>query len=564
MIVRRLVGLAVAAAATATLAATTLVVAPAPAAPAAVETPTAATAASITSVTDVVELRPLTTSSDERIVDDLGRDVLLRGANVNSLGEYWQGVPSIPPTIAVTDADWASMAAHGMSVVRLLVTWSRVEPQRGVIDQAYLDLVDTTVRAAARHGIYSVIDMHQDAWSATVATTDPASCPPGTGPGKGWDGAPAWATFTDGASTCTPGDRYAAPAVNTAFTSFYQDRDGIRTAFAAMWGAVSARFAGRPEVAGFDLLNEPPATLPADQLSPLYDQLLTDTIAAIRGAETTAGAPFHHLIIVEPAVGFADQSNGIVIPDPARLGLSPIGFVAGPHNYAESIGGLPVTVEQLNKIYVDLATARGVPTWIGEYGYWNTDPKTLETARREARSDDELRIGGAWWQWRQSCGDPHAVQWENGTVVAPSGTSVQLNLLGCPANTDLGPNEDFLHVLGRAYPRTSPGLLTSLRSDPDTGELDVVATAGAGDVGRQLVVWVPDGHPLDLRSENLTAVETTAVAGGTLVTASVASAGCYALHDRTATVSCVADVPSTTTTTTVAAPAAAVTPAFTG
>jgi len=561
VIPRRLAARVGALVAVATLVVTTLGATGTSAAPA---QPATVSTSALAAVTDVVELRPLTTSSDERIVDDLGRDVLLRGANVNSLGEYWQGVPSIPATIPVTDADWASMAAHGMSVVRLLVTWSRVEPQRGAIDQAYLDLVDTTVRAAARHGIYSIIDMHQDAWSATVATTDPASCPAGTVPGKGWDGAPAWATFTDGASTCTPGDRYAAPAVNNAFTAFYQDRDGVRTAFAAMWGAVSARFAGRPEAAGFDLLNEPPATIPADQLSPLYDQLLSDTIAAIRGAEAKAGAAFQHLIVVEPAVGFADQSNGIVIPDPARLGLSPIGFVAGPHNYAESIGGLPVTVEQLNKIYVDLATARGVPTWIGEYGYWNTDPKTLETVRREARSDDELRIGGAWWQWRQSCGDPHAVQWENGTVVAPGGTSVQLNLLGCPANTDLGPNEDFLKVLGRAYPRTSPGRLTALRSDPDTGELDVVATAGTGDVGRQLVVWVPDGHPLDLRGENLTAVETTAVEGGTLVTASVAAAGCYALHDRTATVSCAADVPSTTTTTADVPTTAAVTPAFTG
>ncbi|MEZ5143366.1 MAG: cellulase family glycosylhydrolase [Acidimicrobiales bacterium] len=324
---------------------------------------TRAAAGAGAAVTDAVALRPLSTSADHRIVDDLGRDVLLRGANVNSLGEYWQGVPSVPPTLAVTDADWAAMAAHGLSVVRLLVTWSRIEPQRGVIDESYLDLVDQAVLAAARHGIYSIVDMHQDAYSAFVATTDPGSCPPGTGPGKGWDGAPAWATITDGASTCTTGDRYAAPAVTTAFTSFYENRDGIRDRFVATWGAVSARFAGRPEVAGFDFLNEPPATMPAAQLEPLYDQLLRDGVAAIRDAEAAAGATFHHLIVVEPAVGFADPSLGIVIPDPARLGLRPEGFVAGPHNYAESIGlgGLDVTVEQLNQLYVDLATARACP-----------------------------------------------------------------------------------------------------------------------------------------------------------------------------------------------------------
>jgi endoglycosylceramidase len=499
-----------------------------------------ALAAPAAAVTDVVELRPLTTSTDQRIVDDLGRDVLLRGANVNSLGEYWQGVPTLPTTIAVTDADWAAMAANGMSVVRLLVTWSRIEPQRGQIDQAYLDLVDEHVRAAARHGIYSIIDMHQDAYSAFVATTDPATCPPGTQPGKGWDGAPEWATITDGASTCTTGDRYAAPAVSAAFTNFYENQDGIRDRFVATWGAVSARFAGRPEVAGFDFLNEPPATMPAAQLEPLYDALLADGVAAIRTAETAAGAPFRHLIVVEPAVGFADPSLGIVIPDPARLGLSPEGFVAGPHNYAESIGlgGLDVSVEQLNQIYVDLATARGVPTWIGEYGYWNTEHTTLETIRRHARSDDALRLGGAWWQWRQSCGDPHAVEWNQGAVVAPGGTSVQLNLLGCPANTDLGPNDAFLDVLGRAYPRATPGRLHTLASDPDTEQLDVVATATAGDVGQQLVAWIPDDQPLQLRAENLTGLAATAVPGGHLVTATVSTEGCYALHNASTWVSC--------------------------
>ena len=106
------------------------------------------------------DLLPLQTSPDRRIVDTAGRDVLLRGANVNSLGEYWQGVPALAPTVRVTDADWASMAAHGFSVVRLLVSWSRIEPERGVIDRRYLDRVDEHVRAADEHGIYTVIDMH--------------------------------------------------------------------------------------------------------------------------------------------------------------------------------------------------------------------------------------------------------------------------------------------------------------------------------------------------------------------------------------------------------------------
>lgn len=93
---------------------------------------------------EVVDLLPLQTSG-RRIVDTTGRDVLLRGANVNSLGEYWQGVPAIAPTVPLTSADWDEMAAHGFSVVRLLITWSRVELTRGVIDQSYLDARDLSL-----------------------------------------------------------------------------------------------------------------------------------------------------------------------------------------------------------------------------------------------------------------------------------------------------------------------------------------------------------------------------------------------------------------------------------
>src|SRR5690606_28770492 len=149
------------------------------------------------------------------------------------------------------------MAARGFSVIRLIVHWSRIEPVRGQFDDAYLDEVDAYVRAAAEHGIYTVIDMHQDAYTAFIATEDPSECPPGSTPHKGWDGAPAWAVLTDGLGTCDTGDRNSAPAVQRAWNHFYDNTDGIRDRFVASWAHVARRFAGRPEVAGYNLLNEP-------------------------------------------------------------------------------------------------------------------------------------------------------------------------------------------------------------------------------------------------------------------------------------------------------------------
>lgn len=492
---------------------------------------TSHTTAPTTTVDKVVTLPPLSTSADRRIVDDQGRDVLLRGANVNSLGEYWQGVPQVPTTIPLTEADWDAMAAHGFSVIRLLISWSRVEPTRGVFDQAYLDQVDGYVRAAAAHGMYSVIDMHQDAYTSTIATTDATTCAAGTQPAKGWDGAPAWATLTDGLSTCITGDRNNSPAVTRAWNNFYDNVDGIRDEFASAWHAVSARFDGRPEVAGYDLLNEPEVSRPAADLQAPYDELIRSTVLAIRSAES--GAAFEHIVMVEPAIPAADPSRGLVVPDIAQIGLGTTNVVGSVHNYAESITtpGIDLTIEGMNGLILGITTSLDVATWTGEYGFWDTSPATLAKVRRYAADEDKNLIGGAWWQWRQSCGDPHAVQWQGDHVVAPGGQSVQLNLLGCPDNTDLGPNNAFLDVLGRAYPRATPGRLVSLTSDPANGHLEVHATAAAADVGKQIEVWAPTANDADHRvvERGLTNVVQHSVPGGRLITATVVAPGVYAL-----------------------------------
>jgi endoglycosylceramidase len=375
--------------------------------------------------------------------------------------------------------------------------------------------------------MYSVIDMHQDAYSAFVFTDDASDCPPGTTPAKGWDGAPAWATLTDGLSTClTNGERNSSPAVNRAWNNFYDNTDGIRDRFAATWGAIAERFAGRPEVAGFDVLNEPENPKPAGELAPIYNEFLADVIGAIRTAQ--ADAPFGHLIFVEPALPAADLERGIVIPDPAAAGVSTTNLVASVHNYSESIGN-GFTIEGLNEAIESLTKGIGVPNWGGEYGFWDTSEETLAKARRYAADEDRLAWGGAWWQWRQSCGDPHSVRWENGAVVAPDGVETHLNLLGCPDNEDLGPNGAFLDILGRGYPRATPGRITELRSDPATGHLKVAATAP--EPGGTLVVWTPTGpgaeHPVTVR--NLGPVTETEVPGGRLITATVQAAGDYRL-----------------------------------
>ena len=100
---------------------------------------------------------------------------------------------------------------------------------------------------------------------------------------------------------------------------------------------------------------------------------------------------------------------------------------------------------------------------------------------------------------------------------------VHLNGVGCPGDVDLGPNEAFLRVLGRGYPRAAPGRIAELASDPGTGALVVVA--GGAPVGDEVVVWTPtsgDGHETTVDGlEELVAHD---VDGGRILTATTAAA----------------------------------------
>jgi endoglycosylceramidase len=243
-----------------------------------------------------------------RLADDLGRQILLRGVNDNQLGEYYVDDPSNPSTIPLTAGDFERMAGFGFDVVRLIVSWSKLEPQPGVIDAGYIAAIKQAIEWARAADVYVIVDMHQDAWGPSIATPPGTTCTPPLSGNVGWDGAPAWATITDGASTCKLQVREIAPAVARAFTSFYGDRVapdgvGIQTHLVRAWAALAAAVADDPAVAGYDLLNEPnPGELlgvaEVVALGAFYERAIT----AIRNAELSAPDGFAHPVLFEPVV----------------------------------------------------------------------------------------------------------------------------------------------------------------------------------------------------------------------------------------------------------------------
>ncbi|MFM7271091.1 MAG: glycoside hydrolase family 5 protein [Actinomycetes bacterium] len=410
-----------------------------------------------------------------RVVDAQGRQVLLRGVNLNSLGDYWQANRRYPTVVPATAADWDRIAGQGFDVVRLLVSWSRLEPRRGSFDRAYLAQVRAAVAAAKARGIYTVIDMHQDAWGKHIATPRDVVCPEGTEPAKGWDGAPRWATRIAGFDTCTPGGREASPAVQEAWRAFYANDRGIRDELVRVWGSIARAFRTEPAVAGYDLLNEPNhGTDDAwrNGLATYY----SEAIAAIRGAERSPGS-IDHVILIEPTIYGQD-------PFPIRLagGSFDDNLIFAPHNYGDSITSIPL--EGLFDYFQSIATEADTPLWIGEYGWFEESTEnTAALARYAAKEDAVVAAGSAWWQWRQACGDPHSIGYDG----ARPSDQVHFQRNACPGDENGGV------VLGwacasRAYPQRAPGWITRLSSDRTTRTASV--SGSTADPGL-LVLWYP-------------------------------------------------------------------------
>ncbi|MGB5267473.1 MAG: cellulase family glycosylhydrolase, partial [Polyangiales bacterium] len=162
-----------------------------------------------------------------RIVDASGREVLLRGVNVNAHVEYWQYDPNLFTTYPLTEEDADMIAAMGWTAVRLLVSWSRVEPTPGEYDESYLDQVAVAIAMLRERKVYTILDLHQDAWDASLAAPPDEVCEGDAVPAGGWDGAPEWATFDGGAARCeSGGQREFVPAVRAAWRAFFDDVEG--------------------------------------------------------------------------------------------------------------------------------------------------------------------------------------------------------------------------------------------------------------------------------------------------------------------------------------------------
>ena len=446
------------------------------------------------------------------IVVSRGRQVLLRGVNTNQLGDFYRVNPHFRATIPLRKRDFAHMAHMGFDVVRLVISWSRIEPTPGVLNRRYLRRIKGAVRSAGRHGVYVVLDMHQDAWGKFIATPPNVTCPAGTRPNQGYDGAPSWATFTDGQSTCRQvGGTRSTPAVLRAWAGLWNDRNVIQGRLVETWRKLARAFAGNPAVVGYDPLNEPN---PGDA-KPLGDRAILEgfyrrAIGAIRAGESARRHGFHHIVFFEPSILFPGGNP--------TVHAAPRGFshdhnlVFAPHLYPWSkrkpghTGKR--TLRRKFRIVRRMAHRYGAPVWLGEYGFFGPLRESKAEMRFFAERQDDARWGGAWWQWRKACGDP--ANYADAADLHPGHREIG-NLLRtkCPSGKPLRAVGLTRQIVSRPYPLAAPGRLRLLRTSPRSAGFELRGFDWRNGGSPWLRLWIPDrgkrrpilsGHHVSKRS----------------------------------------------------------------
>jgi len=183
-------------------------------------------------------------ASGDRFCDAEGRQVILHGLNLVDKSADWTDYAW------VGEQDYAAMRDWGFNCIRLGFTWASIEPQPGRYSERAIAELRKRIGWAKKYGLYVVLDMHQDLYSMKYS-----------------DGAPDWATLTDGHPHIADGkvwsDAYVtSPAVQMALDNFYANKEGpggvgLQDRYAGAWRFIAAHFADEPAVVGYDLMNEP-------------------------------------------------------------------------------------------------------------------------------------------------------------------------------------------------------------------------------------------------------------------------------------------------------------------
>ncbi len=202
-------------------------------------------------------------------VDESGRQRLLSGMNIDdkhlNQKEFYYDL---------NEEFFKKYRAYGFDIIRLAVTWQNLEPEMYCYNEKYLKSLDRIFELAEKYGVYILLDMHQDIYSAN------------DGKSVG-DGAPSWAAITDGAKPRMPifvwADGYFFGRwVHNSFDHFWNNDFvrgvGLQDRYCDLWKMLAKRYGNSPALFGYDLMNEP---FPGSMSRRMFLRLVTNVAKAV-------------------------------------------------------------------------------------------------------------------------------------------------------------------------------------------------------------------------------------------------------------------------------------------
>lgn len=98
-----------------------------------------------------------------QIVDVFNRTRFFHGTNVVMKEPPWyRPFEWVPGVSSFGEQDVQNMHDLGLNVVRLGHSWAGAEPVRGQYNQTFLDIMKKQTKMAEEHGLYVLVDVHQD------------------------------------------------------------------------------------------------------------------------------------------------------------------------------------------------------------------------------------------------------------------------------------------------------------------------------------------------------------------------------------------------------------------
>ena len=385
------------------------------------------------SYTTACDMADASLASPCAILDDSGRQMILRGVNARVKGvfdvNFTDGRKPLQYISEFTKKDTDAMRALGFYFLRLPIQWSGIEPEMGKYDKAYIERIGNVLDLCHQAGIKVMLDMHQDAYSKEI----------------GEDGAPLWA-IVPAPEKRNQGGKFMemlfemrlSKQTQKAFASFWRntpvDGKGLQDSFLDSMMQVVERYKDHPALVGMEIFNEPwldhingvLGELGEAKEPGMSQQLLLDFYA--KAMPRMAKAAPNKLIFFEPDVAknyphalpadapSVNKPYGAIVPSPVPWKTEKT--VYAPHFYVEAFFLPGDEVDGFPKLKADdpdidlnmrnsVAEARAyqAPLMIGEFGLTDRSPKYGEIMNKLMGLADQHAAHTAQWVWKENSQD---------------------------------------------------------------------------------------------------------------------------------------------------------------